>query len=95
MGKIKLSCKRLTTYRHCFRSIVRKHYRIWWKSSSSKKTTEINIVIEIADQPLPVTMESFRPSSGNKQQLQIFFISYAKYIKMTSQFIWVDRYQVI
>ena len=60
-----------------------------------QETTAINIVIESADLPIPVSTESFSASSGNKQQLHMFFISYTNYIKMTSQSIWVDWYQVI
>ena len=50
---------------------------MWWKSSLLKATVT-NIVIESADQPLPVTMtmESFWASSGSKEQLQMFFINW-------------------
>lgn len=41
-----------------------------------QKATTINIVIESADQHLPVTMEKFWVSSDNKGQLQMFFINW-------------------
>ena len=39
----------------------------------------LNIVIESSDHPSPVKMESFWASSGNQEQLQMFFINCKTY----------------
>ena len=41
-----------------------------------QKATTINVVIESTDLPLPVTMENFWASSGNKEKLQMFFFNW-------------------
>ena len=42
----------------------------------SQKATAIDVIIEKDNQPLPETMESFRASSPNKENLQMFFINW-------------------